>query len=358
MKKWSFVALLLGATILVASGAGARSEMVISTCGTTVTADAVLASDLVCSGDGVVIGADNITIDLKLHALIGNGGAGELGIDNTAGHDQVTVKNGRITNFPTAVNIYGAAENRISQLVIRGGGILAQQCSSCMVDGNSVVYSGGHGVTLEGDSAVATDNVVRVGQDEGMDLGGTGLTVTGNTVVGSDTTNEGILLDNVDSSTIAKNRLSRGTLSFQDDSNDNTVESNTIARANNEGILVYISNGNRFALNQVLGSSSEGFEVSSSAKTLLRRNVATGNLADGILVDGRSHGTMLERNLADGNGADGFGSDSRTTVFKQNVAVGNGDRGIEAVAGDTDGGGNQARGNENPQQCSSVIACG
>jgi parallel beta-helix repeat protein len=355
MKTWSLLALLvLGAAIFGAPGAGGRSNVVISSCGTTVTADAVLALDLVCPGDGIVIGADNITVDLQLHALISNGGF-HTGVDNSAGHDNVTVKNGRITNFSVAVEIDQGAQNRISHLVIRGGRVEMSQCNGCVVDNNSIV-SDVLGLDVSGVGAVVENNVVRSGEFEPMTFTGSGFKVTGNVVVGNDLTNEGIFFDHADGSTVAKNRISRGTLWFFV-SDGNTAESNTIVRSNGEGIHVQNSNGTRLVGNEVFGNPLEGIRLVSASRTIVRQNVATGNLGDGIFADADSHGTLVVRNKADGNGGDGFDSDGTENLFKQNVALGNGDRGIEAVAGDVDGGGNHASGNGNAQQCSLVIAC-
>jgi parallel beta-helix repeat protein len=347
--------LVLGVTLLGATGASGRSEVVISSCGTTVTADAVLAFDLVCSGPGIVIGADNITVDLKLHALIGDGDPSVTGVAN-AGHANVTVKNGRITNFRNAVEIDQGAQNRISHLVIRGGSVGAFQCNGCMVINNSIV-SDVYGLAVTGDGAVVDKNVVRGAEFEPMTFTGSHFKVTRNVLVGTHLTNEGIFFDGVDESMIAKNRIIQGTLWFFD-SDGNTAESNMIVRSNFEGIHVQNSNGNRLVGNEVYGNLDAGIKLKSASRTVVRQNVATGNFGDGIFVDADSHGTLLAQNKAGGNDGDGLDSDGTQTVLKQNIAIGNSDRGIEAVLGDTDGGGNQVRGNGNPQQCSPVITCG
>ena len=56
--------------------------------------NAVLMQDLVCTANGIDIGASGITIDLKGFTVRGDGGVGDHGIDDTGGHDHVTVKNG------------------------------------------------------------------------------------------------------------------------------------------------------------------------------------------------------------------------------------------------------------------------
>jgi hypothetical protein len=51
---------------------------------------------------------------------------------------------------------------------------------------------------------------------------------------------------------------------------------------------------------------------------------------------------------------DGIDVDSSATTLIGNHAVHNGDLGIEAVPGVTDGGGNHAAANGNPAQCTNV----
>ena len=53
----------------------------------------------------------------------------------------------------------------------------------------------------------------------------------------------------------------------------------------------------------------------------------------------------------------GIEAASPTTTLARNLALGNGDLGMLAVAGVTDAGGNRAAGNGNPAQCAGV-ACG
>jgi hypothetical protein len=79
--------------------------------------------------------------------------------------------------------------------------------------------------------------------------------------------------------------------------------------------------------------------------------VATEPQAPGIVTD-----TLLAGNIAIGAADDGIDVDSPATTLTRNLALHNGDLGIEAVAGVTDGGGNKARGNGNPAQCTN-IAC-
>src|SRR5262249_12531130 len=71
-------------------------------CGQTLTSSVRLANDLSgCPDEGLIIGADNITIDLNGHTVAGDGqpvadcapdAFCDIGLDNTAGHTGVTLK--------------------------------------------------------------------------------------------------------------------------------------------------------------------------------------------------------------------------------------------------------------------------
>ena len=58
---------------MIAFGTGQASASHVS-CGDEITADTTLDSDLVdCPGNGIVIGADDITLDLNGHLVDGDG---------------------------------------------------------------------------------------------------------------------------------------------------------------------------------------------------------------------------------------------------------------------------------------------
>ena len=65
---------------------------------------------------------------------------------------------------------------------------------------------------------------------------------------------------------------------------------------------------------------------------------------------------LASRNLVNGSGDDGIDVDNPRTTVSRNVALRNGDLGIEAVPGITDGSGNKAHANGNRAQCANV-AC-
>jgi hypothetical protein len=86
-------------------------------CGDTITTDTTLDSDLVnCPNNGIVIGADNITLDLNGHTIDGDAavvdpcaGFCDNGVDNTAGHSGVTIQGGSIRDSPAASSCWAPA---------------------------------------------------------------------------------------------------------------------------------------------------------------------------------------------------------------------------------------------------------
>jgi hypothetical protein len=90
-------------------------------------------------------------------------------------------------------------------------------------------------------------------------------------------------------------------------------------------------------------------------RNLVRRNHIRGAGKDGVLVDVHAKHTLLKGNHAFGAKDDGFDVKSRTTKLTGNRAVRNHDLGIHAVRGVIDGGGNIARHNGDPRQCTHIV---
>ena len=67
----AMMVILVWAAALASSGAEAASNV---SCGDTITTDTTLHKDLVnCPNNGIVIGADNVTLDLNGHTIDGDG---------------------------------------------------------------------------------------------------------------------------------------------------------------------------------------------------------------------------------------------------------------------------------------------
>jgi hypothetical protein len=122
----------LGAVIFALAGAGlltlGRGSQALAShvgCGDTITTDTTLDSDLVdCPNNGIVIGADGVTLDLNGHLIDGDGTpfAGcpqnvicDGGVVND-GHDGVTVRDGSVREFGVGVFVGKARHNRLLSL--------------------------------------------------------------------------------------------------------------------------------------------------------------------------------------------------------------------------------------------------
>ena len=129
------------------------------------------------------------------------------------------------------------------------------------------------------------------------------------------------------------------------------------------GISLEGGTGNVIERNTVLGFHQGGIRVAAfeefggppTVESTISRNLIHGTAVDGLLVESTAADTLLEGNIAIRAGEDGIDVDNAATTVMRNLAFRNGDLGIEAVADVTDGGGNHAKANGNPAQCTNVV---
>lgn len=112
----SALALAAFGTIVAAPPASA-SDL---TCGQVITVDTELTHDLVCpaGADALVIGANGITLDLKGFTISGPGAYATLGSGVRAAQKSgVTITNGTITGFRSAVVLDQSTHSTVSKIV-------------------------------------------------------------------------------------------------------------------------------------------------------------------------------------------------------------------------------------------------
>jgi nitrous oxidase accessory protein NosD len=369
---------------LIAFGASQASASHVS-CGDTITADTTLDSDLVdCPNNGIVIGADDITLDLNGHLIDGDGtlfaGCGkdelcDVGVAND-GHDGVTVRHGSVREFDSGVLVGSSTSrkvrhNRVGDIsssknlsfgfvlagaarsLVRnssghhnvapeGDGMGVFGCRHVRILHNKFRHNPGPGIHLDFDSS---DNLIKrnrfsrngislfVGGDEGGDHN----RVKRNRFRGG--REDGILVGPGNGNVIARNHLTQGGNILVENGRGNLVARNVVAGARHAGILLGLPN----------------FPVG-GANNVVRRNLVKGSRGQGFLVTEDKDHTLLRNNVAVRAGDDGFAIRSKTTTLIDNRAVRNAELGINAVLGVIDGGGNKAHGNGNPAQCTN-IAC-
>jgi parallel beta-helix repeat protein len=302
-------------------GCGADEELTTPEvdCGQTITSDLTLSADLICEprtdvDDGLVVGADGITIDLGGHAVAGSVGAG---IDNSGGYDDVTIRNGSADAFGTGILLDGASRNRIRD--VRAGRA---------TDGRG--FTTRTGISISAGEA----NVIRDSSVGGINTGLSANDSPGLVVEGSSATakfGDGVFLD----TGLARVR-------------NNTVVGLEVSGSSNRIVGNHVS-GRVFAIRIYTGSGNV------VAENVVQSFRDFGDPGAGIFVTSVAASTLVRANVADQNDGDGINVQSASTRLKDNTADDNGDLGIEAVAGVIDLGGNTASGNGNPLQCLNVV---
>jgi hypothetical protein len=252
----------LASLVLVAAAPEGRAKggTPITSCGQVVTTNALLTADLVCTGDGVVVAASGITIDLGGHTMRGDRSPGHDGIDDSGAFDRVTVKNGVVRNFQSGIYAISHAD---------GFGV-----SGVVVSGSAF------GSYVVGDAASITSSTF-AGNVVGIDIFGDSASVTATTVAGNDV--QGILVTGdalaVKSSTVSGN----GASGISVEGNRASVRSSTLTGNAVDGV-------------DIVGDSAS---VSSST--------AVGDDRDGVFVLGEA--AQIKRNRAEANGFMGGASD-------------------------------------------------
>jgi len=350
-------------------------------CGDTIISDTRLYADLVdCPSNGIVIGADGITLDLNGHTIDGDGTLVDscedercdLGVDNLAGHSDVTVVGGTVKEFGFGVVVGGAEDNTLSRLAVTDNifaGILVFESTHLRVERNAVTRNGLE-TDFSGIAAFAmTDSMLA--HSYVADNGDIGLYAEGiddNRIVGnafSGNPEAGMLFDG-SGNVVSGNRLTLGEAGIILAGDDNVVSRNRITGDRGcpdcgYGISFEGGSGNVFERN-IIARARWGIRVDAftglARDTVISENFVRWVEEDGIVVDqelaGPVQNTLVQRNVVTHAGDDGIDVRSPSTTLTGNVANRNHDLGIEAVAGVTDGGGNHAAANGDPQQCTNV----
>jgi parallel beta-helix repeat protein len=381
-----FAALASLAVILAVAVAGAmgdgRALASHVSCGDTITADTTLDSDLVdCPNNGIVIGADDITLDLNGHLVDGDG-TEFAGCDPSAevcdsgivddGHDGVTVKHGRVREFGVGVLVGTSSAGKVrhnrlldisSSKNLFFGAVVASSERSVVRDG-----SFSHNIPPEGDGIglFVSDHITIAGNSI-QDNPGPGIHVadsTDNLIKGNRLSGNGpaILVEGANRNEMRENRVSRGGGILVGPGNRNVIARNHVSRAQES--ISATGRENMIARNVVVDARGRGISLGvdfadgpdfGGVDNIVRRNEVKGSGGDAFLVNHKGS-YVLKRNVARGAKDDGFDVESRSTRLVKNRATRNAALGIKAVRGVTDGGGNVARHNGDRRQCTH-IAC-
>jgi hypothetical protein len=332
MTAFRYVVVPAMALLALPAPAGAHGVA----CGTTITRSTTLRADLAdCPGDGLVIGADNLTLDLGRHTVDGAGaGAGV----RLAGHRGVRIAGGTIREFVSGLVLDGADGNRVSGVTVRS--------------------SAGRGIdVLNGADGNVFERVSSSGNRTGIAI----TASAGNAIrlgTFSDNAATGVLLFGAARSQVDGNRVQRNVgqgIAIVEGSSDNRVSANWI-EGGEAGLIVDTSDRTLLASNHVSGAG-DGVTVAGNANTVtgnfVERSVGgcenCGGWGIGVVS---GDGNVVKANLVSGSVADGISVAAGWVGF--NAAFDNGALGIHAAPGVTDGGSNRAWDNATPAQCVGV----
>jgi parallel beta-helix repeat protein len=383
------------ATVFSAAQPAAGPARTTLSCGQTLTASTTLTSDLIdCQGNGLVVDADNITIDLNGHTIDGTNARkpGTGAIVTKGPHRNVTINNGTVTDFYFGGVGLSGRGNAVRKMTVRNIGSGCRAKDICA----GIWLMNCRGCTIA-DSDVST--AARSFQTNGINVSGSpGTRVERNRVHG--TAGEGIALHQSPASRIVGNEFAsnRGDGIQVNISSDRTWVTGNDARGNRRaGIAVGASRKVRVAGNEMSGNGEVGLLLFDLRASVARGNRARGNGTGIVLYAGQAgiaqyggkHGAsgnqlvaniarnndragirvrgdggkdradhnLLSRNVANANGRDGgivVEGSATGNKLRGNTANSNAGHGITAVRRTIDGGRNRARGNRRPPQCVGV----
>ena len=119
------------------------------TCGSVITTDTVLDGDIgPCPGDALIIGADNVTLDLGGYAVTGSGSGAGVRIAQRTG---VEVTNGTIQGFNTGLVLDESDGNHVWELTVRDNvrqGITVAGSDNNVIEKNQVTDSVAFGIAV------------------------------------------------------------------------------------------------------------------------------------------------------------------------------------------------------------------
>ena len=157
MTAFRYVVAAAAALLAVPATASAQQLA----CGATITKSTTLRADLTnCPGDGLVIGRDNITLDLGRRTIDGTGTG--VGIKVT-GRRGVRITGGTVKEFGIGIGLDAARGNRVSGVTLTGhpvrGVDVANGSDDNVFEGLNATGNR-NAITLNG----SRDNVVRLSE--------------------------------------------------------------------------------------------------------------------------------------------------------------------------------------------------
>ena len=281
------VALALVASLFLAAPATAAHV----TCGQVITTNTTLDSDVgPCSDDGIIIGADYVTLNLNGHRVFGTPNRGDGAGILVSGRRGVHVTNGVVSNFDGGVVIEGGSHNQVSKVTARDN--IGQ--SEAYPPGPATEYGDGIAIMSSSHNSVVDNTLVHNGPFSGVGVfeiidpdhpRETGGPAHGNLIARN---------------TALDNNICRSATGACDDDGirlepgveETTVVDNTVRGSGLDGIAIFRTANNNVVQRNVVEANGfhtrghrkgNGIQVFSD-RNLVQDNRAFGNAADGIGV--------------------------------------------------------------------------
>ena len=312
-------ALVAAFSLFLAIAPGAAANHV--QCGDVITTSVKLDSDIVCTDvddkneAGLTIGASNITFDARGYRIRNTFGSDEgLAMTTNGAYSGVVIKNiGGTGGFA-----FDLSRLQLSDSKVKNNNLDALYGALNVKGDRNIINHNSIDTAYEGISMTGADN--RAVQNDIVAFEGAGILASGN----------GIRIAN--NNLRALGAIFGGIRVFG--------FTNAVVTGNDVSEFVF------------------GIRLENGAGASVTRNFVHDNYyGGGIVISSDVSNVDLRRNIAIANGGtdgNGISVDAPSATITRNTANDNGNYGIAAVPGVTDGGGNRASGNGNPAQCVGV----
>jgi parallel beta-helix repeat protein len=358
-------------------------------CGQVITESTLVANDLSgCLGEGLIIGAPNIVLDLNGHSITsglilepGEEDALLAGVRN-GGHTNVVIRNGTVTGFGYGVHLTaGTTRNTVEEMRLIGNALAGVQLFDAddgrngnLVQENYFEANGETGVSLVSDSenSVVLNNTF-VSNGVGIRLiAAHGHRIEGNEISGMLVnplldSDAGVVLQDSSRNILRNNNISDtgdAGVVIEFNSNENLVEGGVMVRNGDAGVIIGDSERNRVVgitahqesdggvvlnnahdthiLSNDLRFNPSGVDVGGSNNVLVIDNDTSDSLQAGIAL-GNSLNAFIANNLSNRSGGAGISIESAefdlngnpigAATIQDNTANENGENGISVSDG-------------------------
>ena len=273
-----------------------------------------IKKDLTSTGDGILINADNVTVDIMGFSINGpeSGGDGIV-FENRTG---IEVRNGIIKDFSSGIR--GRTDGKANKII-----------------GVKFLSNGGYSINLRGRGHVVKDCIVADCGAYGIYLPDTGNIIINNTVYNSHY--YGIVA--------GPGSIISGNTSYENESiginviSGCTVIGNTVYLNDTAGIAMEYGNtviNNTAYKNNQLSDPSRGGILVGGDGNLVKNNTCKDNNLNNIILSGSEN--SIEENLITGS-TNGINFQNTGNLYSNNRAAGNATA-YANTAGNTNGGGN------------------